>query len=146
MVDRERVIIGGRNIGVHYMELGEDYNFLDRDVLIESEIAQTISDSFLDFFQSKWADENATFVSIMTNPRFERDRRGSGSYRNWWRKKRSEKFHGEIKNLLLGHKSDETLKSNLFSFEEEHFPQKEEMRLLVGIRGEYRDVSWALNS
>lgn len=146
VVDRERAIVGGRNIGDHYMELGEEYNFLDRDVLIEGEIAQTISDSFLDFFQSKWADERPNFVSIITNPRFERDRRGSASYRNWWRKKRSEKFQGEIKNLFIGNKSDETLKSNLLNFEEEHFPPREELGPLVGIRGECRDVSWASNS
>lgn len=149
VADRSRAIVGGRNIGDHYMELADDYNFLDRDVLIEGEISSSISDSFFDFFNSKWADADPNFVRIITNPKYERDRSRTGSYRNWWRRNRSEKYHGEIKKIFDADKSDEALKENLSSFEEENFPPRHELielQSLVGIRGECNNVSWASNT
>ncbi|MEX1167143.1 MAG: phosphatidylserine/phosphatidylglycerophosphate/cardiolipin synthase family protein [Hydrogenophaga sp.] len=53
-VDRERAIIGGRNIGDDYFDLSSHYNFLDSDLLIVGPIASAIVDSFELYWASDW--------------------------------------------------------------------------------------------
>ena len=53
-VDRERAIVGGRNIGDDYFDLSAHYNFLDSDLLIEGPIANAIVDSFELYWASEW--------------------------------------------------------------------------------------------
>ena len=53
-VDRERAIVGGRNIGDDYFDLSSHYNFLDSDLLIEGPIAAAITDSFELYWASEW--------------------------------------------------------------------------------------------
>ncbi len=53
-VDRERAIVGGRNIGDDYFDLSRHYNFLDSDLLIEGPIAGAITNSFELYWASEW--------------------------------------------------------------------------------------------
>lgn len=53
-VDRERAIIGGRNIADEYFDLSTTYNFLDSDLLINGPIAAAIVDSFELYWASDW--------------------------------------------------------------------------------------------
>jgi cardiolipin synthase C len=53
-VDRERAIVGGRNIGDDYFDLSHQYNFLDSDLLIEGPIAGAITNSFELYWASDW--------------------------------------------------------------------------------------------
>jgi putative cardiolipin synthase len=53
-VDRERAIIGGRNIADEYFDLSATYNFLDSDLLIDGPIAASIVDSFELYWASEW--------------------------------------------------------------------------------------------
>lgn len=53
-VDRERAIVGGRNIGDDYFDLSHHYNFLDSDLMIEGPIAGAIANSFELYWASEW--------------------------------------------------------------------------------------------
>jgi cardiolipin synthase C len=54
VADRERAIIGGRNIADEYFDLSTTYNFLDSDLLIDGPIAGSIVDSFELYWASEW--------------------------------------------------------------------------------------------
>ena len=54
VADRQRAIIGGRNIGDDYFDLSPHYNFLDSDLLIEGPIANAIANSFELYWASEW--------------------------------------------------------------------------------------------
>ncbi len=54
VADREKAIIGGRNIGNDYFDLSSHYNFLDSDLLIHGPIAASIVDSFELYWASEW--------------------------------------------------------------------------------------------
>ena len=54
VTDRQRAIIGGRNIGDDYFDLSTHYNFLDSDLLIEGPVAAAIADSFDLYWGSDW--------------------------------------------------------------------------------------------
>lgn len=54
VVDRQKAIIGGRNIGNDYFDLSTHYNFLDSDLLIQGPIAGAIVDSFELYWASDW--------------------------------------------------------------------------------------------
>ena len=57
VVDRQKAIIGGRNIGNDYFDLSTHYNFLDSDLLIQGPIAGAIVDSFELYWASDWVTE-----------------------------------------------------------------------------------------
>jgi len=46
LVDRKKIILGGRNIGDEYFDLSHEYNFVDRDMLVEGEIVNDIAKTF----------------------------------------------------------------------------------------------------
>ena len=50
-VDDKYAITGGRNIENDYFDYSEEFNFLDRDVFIEGDIAKTMRKSFDAFFE-----------------------------------------------------------------------------------------------
>lgn len=54
VVDRQKAIIGGRNIANDYFDLSEAYNFLDSDMLIQGPIVGAIADSFELYWRSDW--------------------------------------------------------------------------------------------
>ncbi len=54
VADRQRAIIGGRNIGDDYFDLSTHYNFLDSDLLIDGPVAAAIADSFDLYWDSDW--------------------------------------------------------------------------------------------
>ena len=54
VADRQRAIVGGRNIGNDYFDLSPHYNFLDSDLLIQGPIAAAIVDSFELYWASEW--------------------------------------------------------------------------------------------
>lgn len=54
VVDRQKAIVGGRNIGNDYFDLSTQYNFLDSDLLIQGPIAGAIVDSFELYWASEW--------------------------------------------------------------------------------------------
>lgn len=57
MADRERAIVGGRNIGNDYFDLSTHYNFLDSDLLIDGSVAASIADSFDLYWASDWVTD-----------------------------------------------------------------------------------------
>ncbi len=54
VVDRQKAIIGGRNIANDYFDLSDAYNFLDSDMLIQGPIVGAIADSFELYWRSDW--------------------------------------------------------------------------------------------
>ena len=46
VIDGVEAIVGGRNIGDDYFDIDEDYNFLDRDMVVWGSMAKTVQDSF----------------------------------------------------------------------------------------------------
>lgn len=57
VADRERAIVGGRNIGNDYFDLSTHYNFLDSDLLIDGPVAASIADSFDLYWASDWVTD-----------------------------------------------------------------------------------------
>lgn len=56
VVDDRMAITGGRNIENDYFDYSEEFNFLDRDVFVEGDIAKTMRQSFDKFFEHKIAE------------------------------------------------------------------------------------------
>ena len=54
-VDGVFSIIGGRNIGDEYFDLSDELNFRDRDVLIAGAVVPQITNSFAQFWNSRWS-------------------------------------------------------------------------------------------
>jgi putative cardiolipin synthase len=54
VVDRQKAIIGGRNIADDYFDLSERYNFLDSDMVIDGPVVSGITDSFELYWASDW--------------------------------------------------------------------------------------------
>jgi putative cardiolipin synthase len=46
LIDGQEAIVGGRNIGDEYFDLSEDFNFLDRDIMISGPIVPYIQTTF----------------------------------------------------------------------------------------------------
>lgn len=61
--DRQRAIIGGRNIGDDYFDLSTHYNFLDSDLLIDGPVAASIADSFDLYWDSDWVTRHHDVAS-----------------------------------------------------------------------------------
>lgn len=55
IADNASAIIGGRNIGDEYFDARNNLNFVDLDLLSVGPIVQDISQSFNDYWQSRWA-------------------------------------------------------------------------------------------
>lgn len=73
IVDGTSAIIGGRNIADDYFDLGDHYNFLDSDVLVEGPAVKSIRESFDLYWQSDWAvppgsDDAGAPISDLTVP------------------------------------------------------------------------------
>lgn len=148
VVDDEKAIVGGRNIGDSYMELGDEYNFLDRDVQVTGPIAQSIRQSFDDFWTSDWSDPDPAFVRMIQRTDENGNRRPQDRFRSWWRKARMQKYHEQVVHLFQESKSDQQLWQDLYSFEETHFPQSlsELWSPEVAIQGTCSHVAWASNT
>ena len=56
LVDDEKYIVGGRNIGDDYFDLSERYNFIDRDAVFEGPSAKDARVAFDVFFKSKHSE------------------------------------------------------------------------------------------
>jgi len=54
MVDRERALVGGRNISNEYFGLGSQYDYRDFDLLASGPIASQLDESFDTFWNSAW--------------------------------------------------------------------------------------------
>lgn len=46
IIDRNEAIVGGRNIGNEYFDMDPEYNFLDRDIVIQGKIVESIANTF----------------------------------------------------------------------------------------------------
>lgn len=57
IVDDKAFITGGRNVAKDYFDLKEDYNFIDSDILIRGEMAQTARESFDQYFNSELTED-----------------------------------------------------------------------------------------
>lgn len=53
IVDGQQAMIGGRNVADEYFDMAEDFNFLDRDVLVRGSIVRDIQQSFENFWTSR---------------------------------------------------------------------------------------------
>ncbi len=60
IADDKKMITGGRNIANDYFDLGENYNFIDSDILIEGDIVKTARVGFDEYFNSDLS-ENPDF-------------------------------------------------------------------------------------
>lgn len=67
VVDRQKAIVGGRNIGNDYFDLSTQYNFLDSDLLIHGEVAAAIADSFELYWASDWVTHPAAVAADSAN-------------------------------------------------------------------------------
>ena len=63
VVDNRLAIIGGRNIADAYFGLGDDYNFVDLDVLVAGRAVQDVSEGFDEFWNSEPAFPGDALVS-----------------------------------------------------------------------------------
>lgn len=54
VIDGKVAVIGGRNIADEYFDLSEEYNFVDRDLVIEGELVGAITESFQEVWDSKY--------------------------------------------------------------------------------------------
>jgi len=61
-VDDKVAITGGRNIGDDYFDLSPEYNFVDRDVIVEGPMVKTMRESFDKFYDSE-ITEHPTYPS-----------------------------------------------------------------------------------
>lgn len=77
-VDDKYAITGGRNVEDDYYDMSPEYNFIDRDVLIEGPIVKTMRESFDEFFTHKIA----TDVKYAKKPRATRRKMDSRT-RRW---------------------------------------------------------------
>lgn len=53
LIDGEEAMTGGRNIADEYFDLREDYNFIDRDILVKGSIVSSIQKTFNQMWDSK---------------------------------------------------------------------------------------------
>tara|TARA_R110000868_G_scaffold64598_5_gene194090 strand:- start:3772 stop:5256 length:1485 start_codon:yes stop_codon:yes gene_type:complete len=54
IIDGKVAVVGGRNIADEYFDLSEEYNFVDRDLVVEGEIVGAIAQSFQEVWDSKY--------------------------------------------------------------------------------------------
>jgi cardiolipin synthase C len=83
-IDDKVVITGGRNIGNEYFDMSEEFNFVDRDVMVEGPLVKNIRKSF----DAVWRSDPAKFVKRDKKPRkhdlkYSRSSRSSGRLRNY---------------------------------------------------------------
>lgn len=98
-MDQTRAIVGGRNIADEYFDMGESYNFLDRDIYVEGEIVQNTAQSF----QKLWSSYPTDVVERPPIPkksdlRYQRAGRSQAhrKYSDWIRDRRHWKL--QVKN------------------------------------------------
>jgi len=63
VVDDQMAVIGGRNIGDEYYDLGREFNFVDFDLLVIGPQVDEVSDGFDEFWNSEWAYPITAFRS-----------------------------------------------------------------------------------
>ncbi|TNF31573.1 MAG: phospholipase D family protein [Deltaproteobacteria bacterium] len=91
IIDGKEAITGGRNIGDEYFDLSEEFNFIDRDVVVKGPIVKTIQSSF----DKLWNAEATKFLNRPDKParndlRYRRANR-TNRVRNTWN------FQGDLK-------------------------------------------------
>lgn len=55
VVDNKVAIVGGRNIADEYFDISPDYNFIDRDLLVEGPIVSEMAETFDAFWNSRYS-------------------------------------------------------------------------------------------
>ena len=83
-IDDKIAITGGRNIGNEYFDMSEEFNFIDRDVMVEGPLAKNIRKSF----DAVWNSKPVKYVKRDKKPRkndlkYRRGSRSSGRLRNY---------------------------------------------------------------
>lgn len=92
LIDGVEVVTGGRNIGDEYFDLDEKYNFLDRELHLEGEIASSIKKTFDETFASKLSERVARVPMPMladskyTSPDLEDVHQYKYDLKNWQKK------------------------------------------------------------
>jgi len=64
VVDGTAAIVGGRNIGDEYFDLGENLNFRDRDLIVVGPVVSQISQGFDDYWNSQRSFSARTISSV----------------------------------------------------------------------------------
>jgi cardiolipin synthase C len=59
IIDGQQAVTGGRNIANDYFNLSEHYNFLDSDIIVDGPVVESISASFMHYWQSPLATHAA---------------------------------------------------------------------------------------
>lgn len=86
IVDGKKAIVGGRNIGDEYYDLSDDYNFIDRDVLVKGPVAKAVQRTFNAFWNSKYTK----LIKRQPKPQEKLyHRAGNSNFHDTWRFKNS---------------------------------------------------------
>ncbi|MBT7608885.1 MAG: phospholipase D family protein [Bacteriovoracaceae bacterium] len=83
-IDDKFAITGGRNIGNEYFDMSNDFNFIDRDIMVEGPIVKNMRKSF----DAVWRSDPVKYVKRYKRPRkkdlrYRRSARSSGRLRNY---------------------------------------------------------------
>jgi cardiolipin synthase C len=83
-IDDTFAITGGRNIGNEYFDMSSDFNFIDRDILVEGPIVKNMRKSF----DAVWRSDAVKYVKRYKRPhnrdlKYRRGSRSSGRLRNY---------------------------------------------------------------
>ncbi|MFA6237852.1 MAG: phosphatidylserine/phosphatidylglycerophosphate/cardiolipin synthase family protein [Bacteriovorax sp.] len=54
IIDGEMALVGGRNVGNEYFDMGKKFSFFDRDLVVNGEIVTDIELSFNELWDSEW--------------------------------------------------------------------------------------------
>ncbi len=55
VIDNEKAMTGGRNIGNEYFDLSKKFNFFDRDLVVSGELVPKLTESFNNVWNSPWS-------------------------------------------------------------------------------------------
>jgi putative cardiolipin synthase len=67
IADNAAAIIGGRNLGDTYFDVGSDFNFCDLDVLVVGTVVRGLSRGFDEYWNSAWSVPIEAFVAEHTD-------------------------------------------------------------------------------
>ncbi|MFW5860271.1 MAG: phospholipase D family protein [Planctomycetota bacterium] len=68
IIDRQRVLLGGRNIGDEYFGLNQEYNFIDRDVVVTGPLVDTARKAFAVYWHSDRSVDPRTAADMAVEP------------------------------------------------------------------------------
>ncbi len=68
IIDGQQALFGGRNIGNEYFGLNQEYNFVDRDVVVEGPLVEKVREAFVMFWNSDQSVDPRTAADMDVEP------------------------------------------------------------------------------